>query len=42
MEEAEFHATKTGHANFSESVEEKKPLTEAEKKEQVAKYAFLH
>lgn len=37
IEEAEFHASKMKHANFSESTEEKKPLTEAEKKEQVAK-----
>ncbi|KAJ8948201.1 hypothetical protein NQ318_010477 [Aromia moschata] len=36
-EEVEFHASKTGHENFSESTEEKKPLTEQEKKEQLAK-----
>ncbi|OCK77810.1 putative UBX domain protein [Lepidopterella palustris CBS 459.81] len=30
--QAEFHATKTQHENFSESTEEIKPLTEAEKK----------
>ncbi|XP_012258418.2 UBX domain-containing protein 1 [Athalia rosae] len=33
--EVEFHATKSGHNSFSESTEEKKPLTEAEKKEQL-------
>lgn len=33
--EVEFHAAKSGHANFSESTEEKKPLTEDEKKEQL-------
>lgn len=37
QEEVEFHAAKTGHSNFSESTEEKKPLTEEEKKEQLAK-----
>lgn len=31
----EFHATKSGHDKFSESTEEKKPLTEEEKKEQL-------
>lgn len=36
--EVEFHATKSGHANFSESTEEKKPLTEDEKKAQVNKF----
>lgn len=35
--EVEFHAAKSGHSNFSESTEEKKPLTEDEKKEQLAK-----
>jgi len=35
--EVEFHAAKSGHTNFSESTEEKKPLTEDEKKEQLAK-----
>lgn len=35
--EVEFHAAKSGHSNFSESTEEKKPLTEEEKKEQLAK-----
>lgn len=34
--EVEFHATKSGHMNFSESSEEKKPLTEDEKKAQLA------
>lgn len=29
--EVEFHAAKSGHTNFSESTEEKKPLTEEEK-----------
>lgn len=33
--EVEFHAAKSGHSNFSESTEEKKPLTEDEKKEQL-------
>lgn len=33
--EAEFHAAKSGHSNFSESTEEKKPLTEEEKKQQL-------
>ena len=33
--EVEFHATKSGHDKFSESTEEKKPLTEEEKKEQL-------
>lgn len=33
--EVEFHATKSGHANFSESTEERKPLTEEEKKAQM-------
>lgn len=35
--EIEFHAAKTGHSNFAESTEEKKPLTDEEKKEQLAK-----
>lgn len=35
--EVEFHAVKSGHSNFSESTEEKKPLTEEEKKEQLAR-----
>ncbi|XP_076068636.1 UBX domain-containing protein 1 isoform X3 [Oratosquilla oratoria] len=34
-EEVEFHATKSGHSNFSESIEEKKPLSDEEKKEKV-------
>lgn len=36
-DQVEFHAVKTKHENFSESTEEKKPLTEEEKKEQLAK-----
>lgn len=35
--EVEFHAAKSGHSSYSESTEEKKPLTEEEKKEQLAK-----
>lgn len=35
--EVEFHASKSGHSDFSESTEEKKPLTEEEKKEQLSK-----
>ncbi|KAI4460590.1 ubx domain-containing protein 1 [Holotrichia oblita] len=35
--DVEVHASKTGHENFSESSEEKKPLTEEEKKEQLAR-----
>lgn len=35
--EVEFHASKSGHENFSESTEEKRPLTEEEKREQLAK-----
>lgn len=35
--EVEFHAAKTGHINFNESTEEKKPLTEEEKRDQLAK-----
>ncbi|KAH8380372.1 hypothetical protein KR009_010256 [Drosophila setifemur] len=34
--EVEYHAAKTGHSNFSESTEEKKALTEDEKKAQLA------
>jgi UBX domain-containing protein 1/4 len=34
--EVEFHAAKSGHSSFSESTEEKKPLTEEEKKQQLA------
>ncbi|VEN56196.1 unnamed protein product [Callosobruchus maculatus] len=37
QDEVEFHAVKSGHGNFSESTEEKKPLSEEEKKEQLAK-----
>ena len=33
--QAEFHATKTGHVDFSESTEEIAPLTEEEKKEKL-------
>ncbi|XP_050668764.1 UBX domain-containing protein 1 [Leptidea sinapis] len=36
QDEVEFHAAKTNHSNFSESTEEKKPLTEEEKKAQLA------
>lgn len=32
QEQAEFHATKSGHVDFSESTAEIAPLTEAEKK----------
>lgn len=35
--EVEFHAAKSGHSNFSESTEEKKPLTEEEKKQQLVR-----
>lgn len=35
--EVEFHAAKSGHSKFSESTEEKKPLTEEEKKEQLVR-----
>ena len=41
MDAAEFHAAKTGHANFAESTEEKKPLTAEEKEEQKAKLAMF-
>jgi len=34
-EEMEFHAAKTSHSNFSESNEEKRPLTDEEKAEQM-------
>uniref|UniRef100_U5EYS9 Putative ubiquitin regulatory protein n=1 Tax=Corethrella appendiculata TaxID=1370023 RepID=U5EYS9_9DIPT len=34
--EVEYHAAKTNHSSFSESTEEKKPLTEEEKKAQLA------
>lgn len=33
--EAEYHATKSGHENFSESTDEIKPLTEEEKKQKL-------
>lgn len=33
--EVEFHAAKSGHSSFSESTEEKKPLTEDEKQAQL-------
>lgn len=36
QDEVEFHAAKTNHSSFSESTEEKKPLTEEEKKAQLA------
>lgn len=36
QEEVEFHAAKTQHSSFSESTEEKKPLSEEEKKAQLA------
>uniref|UniRef100_A0A1Q3F7J8 Putative ubiquitin regulatory protein n=1 Tax=Culex tarsalis TaxID=7177 RepID=A0A1Q3F7J8_CULTA len=36
QEEVEFHAAKTQHSSFSESTEEKKPLTEEERKAQLA------
>ncbi|XP_045768088.1 UBX domain-containing protein 1-B [Maniola jurtina] len=36
QDEMEFHAAKTNHSSFSESTEEKKPLTEEEKKAQMA------
>ena len=32
QEQAEFHASKSGHVDFAESTEEIAPLTEAEKK----------
>ena len=38
MDDAQFHAVKSGHSNFSESTEEKKPLTKEEKEAQIAKY----
>ncbi|XP_065078398.1 UBX domain-containing protein 1 [Ochlerotatus camptorhynchus] len=36
QDEVEFHAAKTQHSSFSESTEEKKPLTEEERKAQLA------
>ncbi|CAH1646462.1 unnamed protein product [Spodoptera littoralis] len=35
QDEMEYHAAKTDHSSFSESTEEKKPLTEEEKKAQL-------
>lgn len=35
-EEVEYHAVKSGHSDFAESTEEKKPLTEEEKKKQMS------
>lgn len=32
QDEVEYHAAKTNHSSFSESTEDKKPLTEEEKK----------
>jgi hypothetical protein len=37
----EYHAAKTNHSNFSESTEEKKPLTDEERAEQSAKLLEL-
>jgi hypothetical protein len=34
------HAARTKHVNFSESTEDIKPLTDEEKKAQVARYDF--
>ncbi|KAL7634562.1 UNVERIFIED_CONTAM: hypothetical protein RMT77_014939 [Armadillidium vulgare] len=34
-EEVEFHAVKSGHSSFSESTEEKRPLTEEEKRQKL-------
>ncbi|CAH2232668.1 jg5293 [Pararge aegeria aegeria] len=36
QDEMEFHAAKSNHSSFSESTEEKKPLSEEEKKVQMA------
>lgn len=36
QDEMEYHAAKTDHKSFSESTEEKKPLTEEEKQAQLA------
>ncbi|XP_021946523.1 UBX domain-containing protein 1 isoform X2 [Folsomia candida] len=41
MDTVEFHAAKTNHSNFSESTEEKKPLTAEEKAEQQKKLVEL-
>lgn len=38
---AQFHATKTGHANFSQSAAEVKPMTEEEKAAQLEKAKIL-
>lgn len=35
--EIQFHASKSGHSDFAESTEEKKPLSDEQKKEQLAK-----
>ena len=40
MDDAQFHAAKSGHSNFSESTEEKKPLTKEEKEAQIAMFAL--
>ena len=40
-DEAQLHASRSGHTNFSESVEEVKPLTEEEKQAQLTKYYSL-
>ena len=37
-DEVQLHATRSGHTNFSESLEEVKPLTEEERRVQLAKY----
>lgn len=37
QQDVEYHAAKSGHSNFSESTEEKKPLTDEEKREQLSK-----
>ncbi|ESN91167.1 hypothetical protein HELRODRAFT_186190 [Helobdella robusta] len=39
--EAELHATRTGHSNFTESTESIKPLTEEEKQQQLVKVQEL-
>lgn len=41
MDTVEFHAAKTNHSNFSESTEEKKPLSAEEKEEQQKKIVEL-
>ena len=40
MDDAQFHAATSGHSNFSESTEEKKPLTKEEKEAQIAMFAL--